>query len=117
MVAGRRSPVSGADAKNRNDRGCPRDRRPATSSARFDRIADLHRVTRGDDLACRRVALRCQDADLADNLSWLSGRIAIDRQEVSRLDLIVVAEVNLDEVAVRERFVPFLRVDNVAGGT
>src|SRR5687768_5358787 len=79
-----------------------------------DEIADMHQPTHGDDLAGCGAGFRRQDADLAKDLARLSGNraVAVHDQEITRLKLIVVAEVDLDEVALAETEIPVLRIDD-----
>src|SRR5438128_12037071 len=83
----------------------------------LDVIAHTHRIPRGEDLRGRRVGLRGQHADLAEDLRRLPRlrALAPHGEEVARLELLVVPEVDLDEDAVGHRVRPSpLRVHDVA---
>src|SRR5688500_13014774 len=74
----------------------------------FDLIADLHCAPRLHDASRRGAAFCRENADLAENLARLSGdrTVAIDDEEITGLDLIVAAEVDLHEIAFTEGKVP-----------
>src|ERR1051326_1291365 len=87
---------------------------PTTSLARFDVIADDHVAPHRDDSRRCGVALRGQNSDLADDLSRLSRlrTIAIDREEIAGLQLIVAAKVDLQQLAHADDHLEALRLND-----
>src|SRR5688572_24894246 len=84
--------------------------------AQFDLIAHHHLALCCDDDGRSGTGLGREHADLPENLARLIGARAgtEHRQEVAGRDLVVAAEIDLDEVAFYDAEVPAARVDYVA---
>src|SRR4051812_8989468 len=93
-------------------------RRQFAGSAQLDFVSNEQLTARVQHDRRRGPRLRGQNADLPERHRRLIAPIAgaADGEEIARLNGVVAAEVDLDEVALDEAELPLARVDDVAAG-